>query len=259
MYQPKRRSVEFKENPSGAAIAQLLKDGNLGIKFSESNENEFAGKKYRISAWPEYVNPQKLSGRTWYIRLDNDNKGIYSIAPQSGMFTGRVQRFTSQEGVPPTPKLKEYTYEGRLVQYYQFVVLIEIVDGDDACVGMTIPYVLRYNFGEDAEGNTEYTFWGKNSKHSPRLHEFLSLVGAWDNGAIKFSDNILPELQRRILKAAKTFKFVIKDGWIDTLYADQVSEVSEVAPWDDEEDWDNLDPTETSPKPVETESTEFDW
>ena len=257
-YQPKTKESAFEENPNGVAMVQRLKDKSLGIKFSESTGNDFAGKKYRVREWPDYVKPKKVSGRTWRIRLTNDGNGIYSIAPQSGMFTGRVQKIVSKEGEPPVPKFKDYTYQGKLIEYYQFTTLIEIVDGDDACIGMVIPYTLRYNFGEDEDGSVMYTHGGSNAVHTPRLRDFLGLVGAWDKGEMKFSDNLLPKIQKRMLKAAKTFKFVVKDGWIDTIYADHSDEVEE-APWDDEEDWDNQNPSDTSPKPVESESDEFDW
>jgi len=254
VYKPKVKKSAYEEAPNGVGTVTLLKNRNIGVKFLEDNDNEFAGKKYKVTDWPNHVNPKNLPGRKWFVRLGNDKKSIFSISPQSGMFTGKVQSFASAEGQPPVPKTKDYTWEGRVISYRYFTVLIEIMDGDEACVGMLMPYVLRYNFDEDEEGNACYTHWGKNAVHTPKLHEFLSLVGAWDQGEVEWEDNILPTLQKRILKAGKTFKFVVKDGWIDTIYEDEsfVGE-SEEESWEDES-WDN------EPDPETTSSTvDFEW
>ena len=95
-------------------------------------------------------------------------------------------------------------------------VLIGITN-DCPAKGMTVPYTLRYNFGEDEDGNVCYTKWGAQSKHTPLLDEFLTVTKAWDDGPIPFTDNILPVLQKRILRKNASFQFVMKDGWINTL------------------------------------------
>ncbi len=136
---------------------------------------------------------------------------------------------------------------------------------------MIVPYILRYNFGEGETGEVEYTNWSDSGKavHSPRLDEFLTIAGVWRHGAIKFSDNVLPEIHRRIVHQDIQFKFLMKDGWIDSVWAanedqekegiyreegwdefnDSIDENKDATPWDDEED-----------TPEESEETEdFDW
>ena len=233
-YSPKRKATTFEPSPSGVGKISLLKGKKLGVHFSPDNKNDWAGEKFKVSSWPDYVaSPKLLPDRQWYIRLGNDEKSIFAISPTSGMFTGRCVGFSSKEGEPPVPKTSNP--HPQYGSYQFFNALIEITDGDEACVGMTLSYHLRYNFGEDADGLVEYTNWGSDSAtHSPRLDEFLGMVGAWDKGEIQFSDNILPTLQKRILRANRSFQFVMKDGWIDTLYEDNEPRPADPA-WDDDE------------------------
>jgi hypothetical protein len=233
-YRPGRRKVKYPKNPSGVArIKAGKKSGTLIVWFSEDNDNEFADKKYKVTGWPDFIRkPKKLAGREWYVKLNNDHNEIYSISPQSGMFTGKMEKFISSEGAEPAPELINKTsQEGKPYSYLQFV-----------CIGMEMLYYLRHNFAakeEDDEygekGDAEYTNWGKNSIHTPKLDEFLTVTGAWDKGPIKFIDNLLPKLQKRILKADKSFQFIVKNGWIDTLYVD--SSVSDDEDGEEEFPW----------------------
>lgn len=245
MYKPKRAESAFAPNPNGVATLHLLKDEKVGVIFSEENKNDFAGKRYKVGEWPDYMTPKLVTdGREYYVRLGNDGKTIFSISPQVGVFTGICQGFAAKADTAPAPKEKT----GKYGAYLQFTALMEIVDGDPACLGMIVPYFLRYNFGEDEDGNVMYTHWdGDNAIHSPKLDEFLSITGAWADGPIQFTDNILPVLQKRILRQNMKFQFVMKNGWIDSLVElmqPRVTEVSdpawedtadETAPWDEDE------------------------
>ena len=272
VYRPARRKVEFNDPKGIARIKQGKKKGTLIVWFSEDNDNDFAGKKFKVAEWPDFIQKtEALEGKEWYIRLNNSEDGIYSISPQSGMFTGKVQKFSSSENSPPVPKLIErVSSEGKPYSYLQFIALIEIVDGDKSCIGMVMPYYLRYNFAEKKEtdeygkkGEAEYTDWGSASaKHTPKLDEFLVIAGAWDAGPVKFEDNILPKLQKRISKVSKTFKFVVKNGWIDTLYADSSTQIDN----DDDPFWE--EDAEEKPKKTKKkkskkakveEDVPFDW
>jgi hypothetical protein len=135
---------------------------------------------------------------------------------------------------------------------------------------MIVPYILRYNFGEGETGEVEYTNWSDSGKavHSPKLDEFLTIAGVWRHKAIKFTDNILPEIHRRIVHEDIHFKFLMKDGWIDNLWKPQEDQEKEglykEEGWENYEQsaQDNLDtPWDTSDEEVgeEKESEEFDW
>jgi hypothetical protein len=237
-------------------MVKLIKNRRLEVHFLDSNENEFAGKTYTVSDWPENIkNPKLLPGNEWNIKLNNDEKSIYSISPQNGQFLVKVKKFVSKEGVPPTPKfMRDWKYPDHV-----FFVLLEIVGGLESCIGMEILLMVPYRFDEDEDGNTKYTKWNDRS-NTVKTDQFLTYSGGWDVGALKFDDNLLPAFQKRILKADKTFGVIVKNGFVDYMISGQSSENPETDKenWADD-DWDNLDPTETSPKPVETESTEFDW
>jgi hypothetical protein len=85
------------------------------------------------------------------------------------------------------------------------------------------------------------------------LEEFLSLAGAWNRGPMEWSDNILPALEKRILRADKSFSFLMKDGWIDTLY--EADEPEESEDWEEESE----EPSKESAPEVADDEEEIDW
>ena len=242
-YQPRSRKVsttEFKKSPKGTARLKYKK-GKLLVWFDDTEKNKtFADQKYVVKSWPDHVDPENISGN-WYVSLSGKkNDELFGISPLQGMYVGKVLKFSSSDGQPPVPKQGSRFYSGEEKTYQYFTVLVEILSGDiQEAVGMVIPYNLRYNFGKIVEkdhpenGMIEYTDDGPNAFYTPKLREFLGFVGAWDKGNFMHEDNILPILQKRILKAGKTFRFVMKDGWIDTIYAD-FAEGAVEEDWDEE-------------------------
>jgi hypothetical protein len=152
--------------------------------------------------------------------------------PFKGMFRGKVVGFAAKEGQKPAPKVNQSQYG----DYLSFTVLIEITYGEKGTVGAIVPYSLRYNFDADKDGLVEFTKWGNNSVHTPRLAEFLSLAGAWEAGEMKASENILPKLEKRILKANKELIFQIKGGWIvsESLDVEGAESDDDDPMWDDD-------------------------
>jgi hypothetical protein len=207
-YKPGKRSSE---SPSG--IAKLaFKKGKCLVEFAPDQDSPFAGRQYKVSSWPDWVKPKTASNHEWRVKLGKDE--IYSLYPVRGMFTGKVLKFAAKEGEKPAPKPVEYKYGSETISYMRFTALLEITDGPKGTVGAVVPYTLRYYLGEDAEGNTEYTHYGKQAKYAPMLEEFLTATGAWEKGPIKFSDNVLPKLEKRIQKANHGLVFQLKNGWI---------------------------------------------
>ena len=80
---------------------------------------------------------------------------------------------------------------------------------------MEIPYRIHYHFG-NVDGYTGYTH--NQSKYTPILERFCSVSGVWDKGAITYTDNLLPVLEKRILRADKEFRVEMVDGWVDRLF-----------------------------------------
>ena len=108
MYSPKKADTNFAPSPNGVATLHLLEGRKIGVIFSEKNENDFAGKRYQVSDWPNYMKPKLVAdGREYYVRLGNDGKTIFSIAPQVGVFTGICQGFAAKENEVPVPKEKK--------------------------------------------------------------------------------------------------------------------------------------------------------
>jgi hypothetical protein len=199
----------------------------------------------------------KLRPGRWYVQMSSGNDEVFSFHPWSGHFVGKVQGFSSKDGESPTPKLKKvdfYKDSGEHVKYSYtyFVVLIEITE-PKKYAGLVVPMRLNYNFREakDEQGRSITGLASKGSR-TAELREFLSISGA-DTKPLKWSDNVLPPIEKRILRADKSFNFIIKNGWIDTLFeADEPEEV---------EDWEEDEPT---PAPAEVEDDadeeiELDW
>lgn len=245
-YRPKRVEPTYDQGERGMAQVRY-KDKYILVRFTETkNVHKFRKiKKYR-----------KLSPGKWNIRLSGDETEIYSFVPVSGNFKGKVSSFVGGDD-GPQPKTKYVDFvrkDGKRVKYdYDyFTLLVEVID-PEKYAGIEIPYILRYNFLEaDEDGESVVGLYSKGSR-TKELEEFLDLVGAWNQGPMEWSDNVLPSLEKRVLRSDKTFNFLMKDGWIDTLYA--VDEPEESADWEEEDV-----PEKTDSKPAEVDDEEeIDW
>jgi hypothetical protein len=238
-YKPPKVSGEFVRGESGKAKVRI-KNKRVYVKFEESGD---------IYKFRQTRDLAKLKPGTWYIQLNGEEDEIYSFRPFSGSFKGKVESFAAREGEEPRPKVKEYTNkEGKNYTITSFTVLVDILE-PEKFAGITIPMVVRYNFREAKDGEKSVVGLPDRGRHSKFLEEFCDLTGVWDRGPIKFSDNVLPEVEKRVLKADNAFMLVLKDGWVDTLF-----EADEPV---DEDDWDEAD---DEPE-AETESSDddLDW
>lgn len=219
VYRPPVKKSAY-DGLSGAANVAL--NGN---KTKAKVTLEESGDSYVISIkeCPKEVQAYIRSGN-FVVKLSKDNDKIYSLSPTNGMFIGKVAKFSSKKDADPAPMTKVgKNQDGATYSYLFFVVLIEITEGE--CKGMQIPMFLRYNFAEEVQEvkgvERKVAGYSKSldkSKHTAFLDEFLTITGAWDAGAIPYSDNILPKLEQRIKRADKSFGFIVKKGYIDTLY-----------------------------------------
>lgn len=151
----------------------------------------------------------------WKVSMPKDHKSLYSIAPINGVFTCKVVEFVHAQNALPAPKhySKEVTKtDGTkfLSEYDTFTALLEILEGKAA--GLQIAYMLRYNFGASEDGIVEIT--KQKSPRTTELINFLETTGAFDKGSMEYSENILPALQDRILKANRQLAIIMKDGWV---------------------------------------------
>ena len=200
-YRPKRTS-SYERGASGVAKVLLSNTGKSAkVKFK-------TGEEFTVKEFPE-----NLTKGVWFVQMTGNEDGIFSFRPVSGVFQGKVDKFVSGEGEPPTPK----TSKGKFPFEY-FVVILSITEPEKA-KGIEVPFILRYKFDavEDDSGNKVTGIQG--GKYGDLLDEFLLLSGAWDRGALKWKSNVLPDIEKRILHADKSFGFVMKEGYVDSLYS----------------------------------------
>jgi len=207
--------------------------GERGLAKVALNGNKSKAKVVIVETGKEFVVSVKdcskevqeyIKSGEFVVSMSNDGDKIYSMYPYNGMFEGKVAKFSSKKDQPPAPLTKiGQNQQGQTYSYLFFVVMIEIASGEFK--GMQVPLFLRYNFeaydvevrGETKKA-TRYNKTIEKSKHTAFLDEFMEVAGIWDAGAIPFSDNVLPKLEQRALRAAKTFKFIVKKGFLDTFY-----------------------------------------
>jgi len=209
MYQPPEKQSDF-EVVRGEARVQINQEKQkVRVTFKDPSivSNPIVLPLSNCQCTPMYEG-------MFMVTMSKDLEKLYSIRPINGVF--KVTTFRFVKDANDVPVIKQHPKW----DYQYFTVMLQIVDGNYK--GLEIPYTLHYNFGEfvDLEGNhvVAYTKVGANSKHTPRLREYLTFAGAWEEGALAYKDNVLPDLETRILKARKTFNVIVKDGWIDSIF-----------------------------------------
>lgn len=236
MYQPK--VVKTGNYISG--IAKLVfQAGKFGVVFSSRVKDgkpingDYAGKSFIVTEWPEYLDPEAASGNVVYAKLNSDGTKLYQVSPQDGVVEMLFTGFKAKEDEEPAPSTPNKDQWGN--KYTTATAIFEITDGETWMVGMPQFLTVRPSlFIPDGEGNLTIQGLG-NSKavHGPKLNEFITNCGGWDQGAIpdKYLSNPLPLLQKRMLAARKKIKVTIQNGFVqsfwDTVTEDEFSEV----PW----------------------------
>lgn len=217
-YKPQVKKNEY-GGERGQAKVMLNKDKTKAkVVFVESGEEYVLSTK----GFSDEVKGYLQSGE-FVVRLDKDETSIIGLAPYNGMFRGKIVKFSAQKDKPPAPMTKIGSNKDQSWSYLYFVVLVEITDGE--CKGMQVPLFLRYNFApadEEVKGKTvQVVAYSKDLSKSPHtvfLDEVLTVSGAWEAGPMPYKDNILPTLEKRIMRADKVFNFVMKKGFIDNVY-----------------------------------------
>ena len=237
-YTPPKVSGEFVRGEQGKAQVRI-KNKTTFVRFDKTgNVHKF--KRTRDIA--------KLKPGVWFIRLSGDETEIYSFQPFSGNCVGKIESFVAKEGEEPRPRVKDY--EGRDgkkgYSVTSFTVLVEIVE-PEKYAGITIPWNLRYNFREAKDGDKSVVGLPDRGRHSKTLEEFCDITGVWKQGPMEYSDNVLVEVEKRILRQDRQFNFIIKNGWIDTIY-----EAEEPV---DEDDWEE----ESAEEAVKESDDELSW
>lgn len=207
--------LEKKTKKGEAKVA--IKNGAAIITFVDD------GEVFRIDPAP-----QGMVRGHYRISLNSDLDDVSSATPWLGVMRCRFVRFfkRSNDQYPsPTSKTNEYG------TYLQFSATLEVVDGEFS--GLEFPVYLRYQFAPDDDGSGNIAVTPKGGKKSAKfLADFLDAIGLGEV-PIKFSDNVLPEIERRAKKVAKTFKVATANGY--------VSSISDADEYDSDEDDDEVD------------------
>lgn len=244
-WKPKRSASTDFNNTSGIAKVQV-KGNKVGVWFTETN------KKFVFKAGDC---PDNIQDGEWFVSLSNNDDGIWAFRPVKGHFKGKVTKFAAQEGEAPTPKVRQVSFtkeNGKKVEYeYEYFTAIISISEPKRFAGIDVPYTLRYNFqeGDEFEGKPVVEYSHGKSKYTDQLDDFMEITGAWDRGPMVYEDNILPALEKRILREGKQFQFIVKNTWVDNIFPDS-------AFGEDEDDLGNV--TIASPD-FEPEEEELPW
>lgn len=193
---------------------------------------DYEDKKYELLRSDCSDELQKVIHPTENALVQMSAKGdkIYKFSPWEGMFEGKFVGFASSKNEEPAPRTKV----GPDWSYQYFTALIEITKG--AFKGARVSYTLRYHFAETEEKGQKVAWYSHpKSKYTAQLGEFMDITGVWEKGPMKYKDNVLPMIQKRMLAEDRTFKFIIKQGNIHTLFSGETPTTEEVPSGSEEE------------------------
>lgn len=170
--------------------------------------------------------PDYIRAGTFLVSMSADGKKMYSMRPSAGVFKFKVKDFVAPKDKEPVPQTKTSQGKGGsgAFSYQTFMVNFEIVDGENK--GMVVPGSFSYNF---QEGKDEVLGKGiqsvaeishPTSKFTATLIELLEVTGVMKK-QIPWKENLLPLLQKMMLKEDRIFSGSVKKGWIDSLFADE--------------------------------------
>lgn len=197
------------QNGSKKGIAKVVV-GNGKVVITFENDDPITLKSADV---PKFVKTGK-----WYVTMNAEENEILAVRPINALSKAKFSHFpTQEEGELPAPFEKQggsatrkdgtkFSYE----PYLAFNTVIKLISKEYD--GMTVPVFMRYLFVNDGDGNVAIKGGGKNADI---LESFLEVTGVFDTD-IPYSDNILPRLQKRILKADRTFNVMIKDSYADS-------------------------------------------
>ncbi len=211
--------TKTKKGPRGIGKVQVNKaKGKVRVTLvDEDNKKEIYD--LDMENCPTYVQPGEFK-----VSLNSDHDIMYGLHPANGMVKVKVNKFLSEEDKPPTPKtedvVKTAEYPGYSYEY--FTVLLEIAQ--KKFKGMIIPLRLRYHFKgalEDVQGEEKEVVWydKPGSKYTGIVVDFCEATGVFDKGPMPWKANILPMMEKRIASLNQSFAIVLKDGWVNTIFA----------------------------------------
>lgn len=161
--------------------------------------------------------PPVSANGIYRVTLSGDESKVNSAVPWMATCRAKfVGMVVPREGDIPAPKQHPggpaKTKDGRayvMDPYMTFMPKLRITSAPYE--GINVAVFLHYLFADDGNGNLCVKGYGKNKD---LLVSFLDACGVLDMD-ITYKENVLPGLQKRILKAEKEFLINIKEGWVD--------------------------------------------
>ena len=239
-----RIKQQYKKGANGVANVQVDVNKELvRISFIDGDDE---GTTFKIDLENA---PESIKTGRFFVSLSGKGDSVYSVRPAVGTFIVQFVKWARKENTPPTPK----EIIGKFGAYSVMTALLKIVKGDFK--NMEIPLSLAYKFCDDGSGNVAIPTSDKSGTAAERLINFLEACGVLDE-VLPFTDNVLPMLEKKILKKALPFSVVVKGGFVDyisslegvTIEADSEDDPEETIAPDD----DNLEEDEHAPDPEPT-------
>ncbi|MBU2685751.1 MAG: hypothetical protein KKF27_21125 [Gammaproteobacteria bacterium] len=213
-YQPRTKSSYVKGDNGIAKVRFSTDHKKVQVVFMPQEEGQ-QGKSIILDrdACPDNLQPGE-----WMVNISGLGDKMLSFRPVIGNFVVTTKSFASAEGEEPKPKTKDVKFEkaGKVHEYSYdyFTVLWEILE-PEKYKGIEVPYMLRYHFEPDEfEGKQVVAYSKGGSKYTDYLKEYLNVAGVWEYGVLEWKDNVLPDLQKRILHTGVKFQITMKEGWV---------------------------------------------
>ena len=168
--------------------------------------------------------PDYVQNGVFLVSLNADGDKMYSMRPVNGVFKLKVKEFVAAKDKEPAPRTKVGKGQNGEYAYQTFMVSFIITDGEFK--GMTVPGSFSYNFQEGHEEvpgrgvQSVVEISNPRSKFTASLVELLTVTNVI-NKQLPYRENILPILQKSMLKEDCEFSGSVKKGFIDSLYQDE--------------------------------------
>ena len=259
-YKMDRKQANYERGDSGVGKIRFSTNGQkvqitLNVPVGKDQFEEKIFKLDRDNC-PDNIELARGS-KEWQIQMSSDGTKLMSFRPVQGVFVVKTESFASRENEEPAPKHKdvEFVKDGKKQSYSYdyFTVILDILE-PEKFAGLTLPLVLRYQFGEFVKDGKSITGFSMGGKYTAQLEEYMIVSGILEDAyqPMEWKDNLLPTMQRIALHEDRKFQVTVKDGWIVA---------GSLIPYDspDEEDvpFDEDEVTTTTPTPAFT-TTDFD-
>jgi len=189
-------------------IAKVVFDkGHTKVKI-DFNDPEVYSKTIFVDA--DNIPANLNQSGEWFVTINSERTEVKNWRPANGRVRAYFEKFVAKKDQKPTP-MTHPQYGNR---YFQAV--FNIVEPKQFA-GCTIANTFQYFFTEVQENEKSLLGFENHpkSKYMKPLVDFLDVCGMWEKGAIQYSDNVLPVLERRGKNAHKLIEFNIANGWMD--------------------------------------------